>query len=87
MSFLNYQLSAERRALTDSAFVDRADIAQYIDYPPPEAVYEILRSTLVELMARGIVAETVCSGKHQHAMILPLLTPLRRMCLRPRQLG
>lgn len=30
---------------------------QYIDYPPAEAVYEILRSSLVELMARGIVEQ------------------------------
>ncbi|KAI5118553.1 hypothetical protein M0805_002933 [Coniferiporia weirii] len=41
----------------DSAFVDRADIAQFIDYPPSEAIYEILRSSLVELMKKGIVAE------------------------------
>ncbi|KDQ64782.1 hypothetical protein JAAARDRAFT_43696 [Jaapia argillacea MUCL 33604] len=39
----------------DSAFVDRADIIQYIDLPPPEAVYQILRSCLVELVNKGIV--------------------------------
>jgi len=39
----------------DSAFVDRADIVQYIDLPPKEAVYEILRTCLSELMARRLV--------------------------------
>ncbi|RPD61903.1 P-loop containing nucleoside triphosphate hydrolase protein [Lentinus tigrinus ALCF2SS1-7] len=41
----------------DSAFVDRADIVQYVDLPPREAIYEILRGCLVELVKRGIVAE------------------------------
>ncbi|KAH8999365.1 thyroid receptor-interacting protein 13 [Lactarius akahatsu] len=40
----------------DSAFVDRADIVQYIDLPPPEAIYVILRSCLIELVAKGVVA-------------------------------
>ncbi|KAL0574320.1 hypothetical protein V5O48_007631 [Marasmius crinis-equi] len=39
----------------DTAFVDRADIIQYIDLPPREAVYEILRSCLVEMVNKGIV--------------------------------
>ena len=43
----------------DSAFVDRADIVQYIDLPPPEAIYVILRSCLVELIAKGVVAPVV----------------------------
>jgi len=43
----------------DSAFVDRADIVQYIDLPPPEAIYVILRSCLVELIAKGVVAPAV----------------------------
>ncbi|KLO12810.1 AAA-domain-containing protein [Schizopora paradoxa] len=42
----------------DSAFVDRADITEYIDYPPATAVYEILRSTLTELMKKGIVVSS-----------------------------
>ena len=49
---------------TDSAFVDRADIVQYIDLPPREAIYEILRSCLVELTAKGVVAETVRLKPH-----------------------
>jgi hypothetical protein len=43
----------------DSAFVDRADIVQYVDLPPAEAVYEILRSCLCELMSAGIVKHVV----------------------------
>ncbi|KAF8511192.1 P-loop containing nucleoside triphosphate hydrolase protein [Gautieria morchelliformis] len=39
----------------DSAFVDRADIVQYVDLPPREAIYEILRTCLVELIKKGIV--------------------------------
>ncbi|KAI0269239.1 thyroid receptor-interacting protein 13 [Gloeopeniophorella convolvens] len=40
----------------DSAFVDRADIVQYIDLPPSEAIYTILRSCLLELIVKGVVA-------------------------------
>lgn len=43
----------------DSAFVDRADIVQYVDLPPREAIYEILRGCLVELVKKGIVAQVV----------------------------
>ncbi|KAJ4492956.1 P-loop containing nucleoside triphosphate hydrolase protein [Lentinula edodes] len=42
----------------DSAFVDRADIVQYVDLPPREAVYEILRTSLCEIVNRGIVSFT-----------------------------
>ncbi|KAJ4473532.1 P-loop containing nucleoside triphosphate hydrolase protein [Lentinula lateritia] len=42
----------------DSAFVDRADIVQYVDLPPREAVYEILRTSLCEIINRGIVSST-----------------------------
>ncbi|KIP12844.1 hypothetical protein PHLGIDRAFT_97559 [Phlebiopsis gigantea 11061_1 CR5-6] len=41
----------------DSAFVDRADIIQYVDLPPRDAVYEILRSCLAELVTKGIISE------------------------------
>jgi hypothetical protein len=46
----------------DPAFVDRADIVQYIDLPPPEAIYLILRSCLVELITKGVVAPVVRSS-------------------------
>ncbi|KZW04426.1 AAA-domain-containing protein [Exidia glandulosa HHB12029] len=39
----------------DDAFIDRADIVQYIGLPSADAIYEILRSCLVELMRAGIV--------------------------------
>jgi hypothetical protein len=41
----------------DSAFVDRADIKEYVDYPPPQAIYWILTSCLRELMSKGLVRE------------------------------
>lgn len=44
---------------TDSAFVDRADIVQFIDLPSREAIYEILRTCLCEIIAKGVVAPTV----------------------------
>ncbi|KDR83326.1 hypothetical protein GALMADRAFT_235399 [Galerina marginata CBS 339.88] len=40
----------------DTAFVDRADIVQYVDLPSREAIYEILRSCLCEIMLKGIIA-------------------------------
>ncbi|KAJ7117373.1 P-loop containing nucleoside triphosphate hydrolase protein [Mycena crocata] len=40
----------------DSAFVDRADIVQYVDLPSREAIYEILRTCLCEIVAKGIVS-------------------------------
>ena len=43
----------------DSAFVDRADIVQYIDLPSRDAIYEILRSSLCEIVGKGIVNSTV----------------------------
>lgn len=47
-------------AFIDTAFVDRADIIQYIDLPSREAIYEILRSCLCEIVSKGIV-DTVVS--------------------------
>ena len=40
----------------DLAFVDRADIKQYIGPPNKEAVYRILKSCLQELMRAGLVS-------------------------------
>ncbi|KAJ6516111.1 P-loop containing nucleoside triphosphate hydrolase protein [Mycena sanguinolenta] len=40
----------------DSAFVDRADIVQYVDLPSREAIYDILRTCLCEIVTRGIVS-------------------------------
>jgi SpoVK/Ycf46/Vps4 family AAA+-type ATPase len=46
--------------MADTAFVDRADIIQYVDLPSREAIYEILRSCLCEIITRGIVSPVVC---------------------------
>jgi len=50
--------------MADTAFVDRADIIQYVDLPPREAIYEILRSCLCEIIAKGIVSPVVCDISH-----------------------
>lgn len=39
----------------DAAFIDRADIKQYIGPPPPKAIYWILKDCLEELMKKGLV--------------------------------
>ncbi|KAG8808259.1 hypothetical protein FRC17_004030 [Serendipita sp. 399] len=39
----------------DPAFKDRADIVRYIGLPPTEAIYDMLHSCLMELMAKGLV--------------------------------
>ena len=44
---------------TDSAFVDRADIIQYVDLPPREAIYEILRTCLCEMIEKRVVKHLV----------------------------
>jgi len=40
----------------DLAFVDRADIKQYVGHPSQAAVYQILHSSLLELTRKGVVA-------------------------------
>ncbi|KAF8529271.1 P-loop containing nucleoside triphosphate hydrolase protein [Hysterangium stoloniferum] len=52
----------------DSAFIDRADIVQYVDLPPREAIYEILRTCLEELMKKGIVGPLEIPTVAQAAM-------------------
>jgi hypothetical protein len=39
----------------DSAFIDRADEKFFVDYPPPEAVYWILKGCLEELSDKGMM--------------------------------
>lgn len=43
----------------DSAYVDRADIVQYVGLPATEAVYTILASCINELGRTGIVSPVV----------------------------
>lgn len=45
--------------MIDSAFVDRADIKQYIGLPPPEANHWILTGCLNEMMKRGLMENIV----------------------------
>ncbi|SPO30044.1 related to PCH2 - putative ATPase [Ustilago trichophora] len=40
----------------DTAFIDRADIKQYVGLPPPKAIYWILESCLCELIRVGLIA-------------------------------
>jgi SpoVK/Ycf46/Vps4 family AAA+-type ATPase len=43
----------------DCAFVDRADIIHFIGFPRQEALYNILRSSLIELMTKGVIRSVV----------------------------
>lgn len=67
--------------ILDSAFVDRADIIQYVDLPPRDAIYEILRSCLSELVAKGVIGQIVglicfeiAALAHRHSQDVPSLT-------------
>ncbi len=44
--------------MTDPAFVDRADIKEYVGLPPPEAIYWILTSCLSQLIKGGLIKPT-----------------------------
>ncbi|KAF9449918.1 AAA-domain-containing protein [Macrolepiota fuliginosa MF-IS2] len=57
----------------DSAFVDRADIVQFIDLPTRDAIYEILRSCLCEVISKGIVASTVTIPTLKQAQMFEVL--------------
>lgn len=52
-SNMNYDVTMSGNV--DLAFVDRADIKQYIGCPGPPAIYMILSSCLKELCRVGIV--------------------------------
>ncbi|KAF9008680.1 P-loop containing nucleoside triphosphate hydrolase protein [Cyathus striatus] len=52
----------------DSAFVDRADIIQYIDLPSREAIYTIIVTCLCEIMNKGLMPETVIPSLKQAQM-------------------
>lgn len=52
-------VSCRLKTISDDAFIDRADIVQYIDVPPTQAVYEILRSCLQELIRTKFVETLV----------------------------
>jgi hypothetical protein len=50
-------------SVLDDAFLDRADLKQYIGLPCLEARYEILRSCVLELIRVGIVLAPCCPSK------------------------
>lgn len=56
----------------DSAFIDRADEKFFVDYPPPEAVYWILKGCLEELDEKGMMrpcgVSSVLQAKHARWM-------------------
>jgi hypothetical protein len=53
----------------DNAFLDRADVKQYVGPPPPEAIYWILQSCAQELMRVGLVAQDMLLPWHEaHAV-------------------
>jgi len=41
--------------MLDPAFVDRADIKEFVGNPPPQAIYWILASCIRELVDRGLI--------------------------------
>ena len=45
--------------ITDPAFRDRAEIVQCIGLPPTEAMFDMLRGSLIELIRKGVVTEVV----------------------------
>ncbi|KIY49562.1 AAA-domain-containing protein [Fistulina hepatica ATCC 64428] len=62
----------------DSAFLDRADVIQYIDLPPREAVYDILRSALCEMIKKGIVSNDVPIPTLEEAQMYEISEPQQR---------
>ncbi|KAK9467665.1 P-loop containing nucleoside triphosphate hydrolase protein [Lipomyces arxii] len=48
----------------DSAFIDRVDIKQYVGYPSTMAVYEILRSCMLELIRCRLVDTITHDSEH-----------------------
>jgi hypothetical protein len=49
---------AECLPIPDPAFVDRADIKEYVGNPPPQAIYWILSGCIEELVKRQLAADT-----------------------------
>lgn len=47
--------SSKRLTMSDPAFIDRADMKEYVPLPPPEAIYWMLRSCFTELMDKKIM--------------------------------
>ncbi|KAG0142909.1 hypothetical protein CROQUDRAFT_12138, partial [Cronartium quercuum f. sp. fusiforme G11] len=70
----------ENQSIIDNAFLDRADIKQYIGLPPPEAIYWILRTCLCELVKAEIVRPRTLLDYKETLMIRDgLEDPIRRV--------
>jgi hypothetical protein len=50
--------------------VDRADIVQFVDLPPAEAIYMIIRTCALELMNRGLIQPFVSQAKLYDDIVL-----------------
>ena len=61
----------------DAAFVDRADIKQFVPLPPAEAVYWILRGCLVDLRDKGMIKPCIIPTWGQTSHVSGLLAGLR----------
>lgn len=48
--------------LPDAAFIDRADFKLYIGPPTQGAIYEILKSSLVELHRVNLIQQAIVPG-------------------------
>lgn len=64
-TFPHLQLQLDSVHFSDSAFVDRADIIQYVDLPSREAIYDIIRTSLCEMALKGVLAPIVCCQLYQ----------------------
>ncbi|KDQ20630.1 hypothetical protein BOTBODRAFT_124328 [Botryobasidium botryosum FD-172 SS1] len=58
----------------DSAYVDRADIVQYVGLPPPEAIYWILRSCINELIKTKVISPVEILGTQEAEALSHLTT-------------
>lgn len=67
-TFERFLLNSSTSDFPDTAFIDRADIVQYVGLPPQEAVYWILKSCIMELIRTRIIAHVVgpsCQERNQ----------------------
>lgn len=64
---------------TDPAFIDRADIKQYIGLPTAEAIYVILGSCLSELSKKGLLKGSVALKSFSESREADATTPSRKL--------
>ncbi|KAG6890928.1 hypothetical protein C0995_000885 [Termitomyces sp. Mi166 len=67
-TFFKASAPADQLHMTDSAFVDRADIVQYVDLPSRDAIYEILRTShIFEATAKATSSSVLTSNDDPHS--------------------